>query len=96
MSAGYAYVKYRRDNLKKVVPVSFIGSENFDLKSFSPSRQYWVFWSNDPKETPASYLEKHSGPIPKIENDADIAVDTGYFRATISITTGKIAESLFK
>jgi len=52
MKEGYAYVKFRRDNLKKVVPASFIRSDDFDIKSFSLNRQYWVFMSNDPEDTP--------------------------------------------
>jgi len=85
---GYAFVKFTRDQLTKVVPLSFI--QDFDKESkVSTTRQYWVFWSNDDNMTPEDFL-KENDTIPKISNEAAAAetTDAGYYRATIIVVTG--------
>jgi len=87
MTTGYAFVKFIRDQLTKIVPLSFI--KDIDKANVSLTRQYWVFWSHDHDMTPEEVL-KENATIPQISNDVAAAktTDTGYYRATISVVTG--------
>jgi len=81
----WAYVRYRLDDTKSKVPISFIKDFNSSV-TVDTTRLYKVFWSDVQGDTPEKLKRRLSGPIPLIESKEDGAFgDPGYYRATVYV-----------
>jgi len=88
---GYAYVRYRLDDSKTTVPLSFV----LDWEPGNPvntSKLFKVFWSNIEDDTPTSLARRVSEETHVIDSKDDPKYgQAGYYRVTIYYTAGNFS-----
>ena len=83
----FAYVRYRLDDVKAKVPISYI--LDFDAnKVWSKSKQYKVFWSNEKDDSPALLRQRApSDQVVESKEDPNYG-KAAFYRATIYCVAG--------